>query len=100
MFGAEAGTRTPTPLRAHDPESCASANSATSARAASVIIRPRMPSQASASANDRTIATNRRAWHEYAVLETVEAGLALRGTEVKSLRADRKSTRLNSSHRC
>src|SRR2546430_12983154 len=46
-----------------------------------------MPSQASASANDRTIATNRRAWHEYAVLETVEAGLALRGTEVKSLRA-------------
>ncbi len=46
-----------------------------------------MPSQAGASANDRTIATNRRAWHEYAVLETVEAGLALRGTEVKSLRA-------------
>ena len=31
--GAEGGTRTPTPLRAHDPESCASANSATSARA-------------------------------------------------------------------
>ena len=46
-----------------------------------------MPSQAGASPNDRTIATNRRAWHEYAVLETVEAGLALRGTEVKSLRA-------------
>src|SRR2546426_6888500 len=33
--GAEGGTRTPTPLRAHDPESCASANSATSARRAS-----------------------------------------------------------------
>src|SRR5262249_36955819 len=31
-FGAEAGTRTPTPLRALDPESSASANSATSAR--------------------------------------------------------------------
>src|SRR5262249_19033857 len=31
--GAEGGTRAPTPLRAHDPESCASANSATSARA-------------------------------------------------------------------
>src|SRR5438876_5800606 len=30
--GAEAGTRTPTPLRALDPESSASANSATSAR--------------------------------------------------------------------
>jgi SsrA-binding protein len=36
---------------------------------------------------DRTISTNRRARHEYEILETVEAGLALRGTEVKSLRA-------------
>src|SRR6185503_2984830 len=31
MFGAEEGTRTPTPLRVHGPEPCASANSATSA---------------------------------------------------------------------
>jgi SsrA-binding protein len=46
-----------------------------------------MPSQASARASDRTVATNRRARHEYEVLETVEAGLVLRGTEVKSLRA-------------
>lgn len=30
-FGAEEGTRTPTPLRVHGPEPCASANSATSA---------------------------------------------------------------------
>src|SRR5919201_2026644 len=36
---------------------------------------------------DRTIATNRRARHEYHILETIEAGLVLRGTEVKSLRA-------------
>ncbi len=36
---------------------------------------------------DRTVATNRRARHEYEILETVEAGLVLRGTEVKSLRA-------------
>jgi SsrA-binding protein len=35
---------------------------------------------------DRTIATNRRARHEYEILETVEAGLVLRGTEVKALR--------------
>ena len=96
-----------------------------------------MPSQ---EPRDRAIATNRRARHEYSILETYEAGLALRGTEVKSLRAglvnfkdsyatvrngevwllgchinpyshgtdanhdperpvDRKSTRLNSSHR-
>jgi hypothetical protein len=30
-IGAEEGTRTPTPLRVHGPEPCASANSATSA---------------------------------------------------------------------
>ena len=36
--------------------------------------------------NNRSIATNRRARHEYEILETVEAGLVLRGTEVKSLR--------------
>jgi len=36
---------------------------------------------------DRTVATNRRARHEYEILETIEAGLVLRGTEVKSLRA-------------
>src|ERR687895_1002072 len=36
---------------------------------------------------DRTIATNRRARHEYHILETIEAGVVLRGTEVKSLRA-------------
>jgi len=30
--GAEGGTRTPTPLRVHGPEPCASANSATTAR--------------------------------------------------------------------
>ncbi|HET7380146.1 MAG TPA: SsrA-binding protein SmpB [Gaiellales bacterium] len=35
----------------------------------------------------RVVATNRRARHEYEILETFEAGLVLRGTEVKSLRA-------------
>ena len=33
-----------------------------------------------------TVATNRRARHDYEILETIEAGLVLRGTEVKSLR--------------
>jgi len=32
------------------------------------------------------VATNRRAHHDYDVLETVECGIALRGGEVKSLR--------------
>jgi SsrA-binding protein len=43
-----------------------------------------MPSQ---EPRDRAIATNRRARHEYSILETFEAGVVLRGTEVKSLRA-------------
>lgn len=34
----------------------------------------------------RPIASNRRARHEYAVLDTVEAGIVLNGSEVKSLR--------------
>ncbi len=42
---------------------------------------------ASQADSDRAIATNRRARHEYEILETLEAGLVLRGTEVKSLRA-------------
>lgn len=36
--------------------------------------------------NNRVIASNRRARHEYTVLDTVEAGLVLTGSEVKSLR--------------
>ncbi|MBR6800469.1 MAG: SsrA-binding protein SmpB [Eubacteriaceae bacterium] len=39
--------------------------------------------------NNRTIATNRAARHEYYVEETFEAGLVLYGTEVKSIRAGR-----------
>lgn len=35
------------------------------------------------------IARNRRARHEYEILETWEAGIALRGTEVKALREGR-----------
>ena len=38
---------------------------------------------------ERTIALNRRARHEYAVEETIEAGLVLTGTEIKSIRAGR-----------
>jgi SsrA-binding protein len=45
-----------------------------------------MASQAREASGNRPIATNRRARHEYEILETVEAGLVLRGTEVKSLR--------------
>ena len=35
---------------------------------------------------DPTIANNRAAYHDYFILETVEAGIELLGTEIKSLR--------------
>lgn len=38
---------------------------------------------------DRTISVNRRALHNYEILERYEAGLALTGTEIKSVRAGR-----------
>jgi len=41
--------------------------------------------------SERLIAQNRRARHDYFILETVEAGLVLTGTEVKSLRLGRAS---------
>jgi len=35
----------------------------------------------------KVVATNRKARHEYFVLETFEAGIALQGSEIKSIRA-------------
>lgn len=37
-------------------------------------------------AGEKVIATNRKAFHDYFVLQKMEAGIALTGTEVKSLR--------------
>lgn len=37
------------------------------------------------------VASNRKARHDYSIVATYEAGLVLRGTEVKSLRAGRAS---------
>ncbi|BCI52364.1 SsrA-binding protein [Mycolicibacterium litorale] len=36
--------------------------------------------------NNQVVASNRRARHNYTILDTYEAGIALMGTEVKSLR--------------
>src|SRR5437879_13530773 len=47
-------------------------------------------------AKDRTeqaVATNRKAFHDYAIEEKLEAGIVLRGTEVKSLREGRANLR-------
>jgi SsrA-binding protein len=43
--------------------------------------------------NDATVAVNRQAVHDYAVEERLEAGLALTGTEVKSIRSGHASLR-------
>ncbi|GBG95415.1 SsrA-binding protein [Ligilactobacillus salitolerans] len=37
----------------------------------------------------RPLAQNRKASHDYYILETIEAGLSLTGTEIKSVRASR-----------
>jgi SsrA-binding protein len=42
---------------------------------------------------NRVVASNRQATHNYEILETYEAGLVLRGTEVKSLRDGKANLR-------
>ena len=46
--------------------------------------------------NGKLIAENRKARYEYAILEDIEAGMVLTGTEVKSLRTGRVS--INDAH--
>lgn len=43
------------------------------------------------SAGVKVVANNRRARHDYEILQTFEAGLALTGTEIKSVRASQVS---------
>jgi len=48
---------------------------------------PRATSKTTARPTEKTLVTNRQALHDYHIVETVEAGLSLVGTEVKSVRA-------------
>ena len=45
----------------------------------------------SKSSNNRVVATNRKARHNFSILDTYEAGIQLVGTEVKSLREGQAS---------
>ena len=36
---------------------------------------------------DKVITTNRKALHDYSIIESLEAGIQLKGTEIKSIRA-------------
>lgn len=45
------------------------------------------------SANRKVVTTNRKARHDYEILDTYEAGLVLTGSEIKSIRAGRVNLR-------
>ena len=47
--------------------------------------------QSSADPNERVVTQNRKARHDYTVLDTLECGIMLVGSEVKSLRAGKAS---------
>jgi len=55
--------------------------------------RRKGPKGPSARGGDRTVATNRKAFHDYSIDETLEAGLVLVGSEIKSIRAGRVNLR-------
>jgi SsrA-binding protein len=42
---------------------------------------------------EKNVAVNRKAYHDYAILERYEAGIALQGSEIKSIREGRVSLR-------
>lgn len=42
---------------------------------------------------DRIVATNRKAYHDYSIEDTLEAGLILKGSEIKSIREGRVNLR-------
>jgi len=41
----------------------------------------------------KTVATNRKAYHDYHIQDSIEAGIALTGTEIKSIRTGRINLR-------
>lgn len=53
--------------------------------------KPAGKAKADATAAEKVIAENRKARHEYEIVDTLECGIALVGSEVKSLRAGKMS---------
>ena len=56
-----------------------------------VPVRPNQPQSSREMGRGKLVAQNKKARHDYEILETHEAGLVLTGTEVKSLRQGRAS---------
>lgn len=52
-----------------------------------------MPKKSAKEAQGGVVASNRKARHEYEIVETFEAGMVLTGSEVKSLRSGQASLR-------
>lgn len=50
------------------------------------------------STEEKNVITNRKAYHDYFIMETYEAGIALKGTEVKSLRAGQANLQEGYAH--
>ena len=46
-----------------------------------------------AKSNDKMVANNKKAYHDYFIEDTYEAGISLHGTEVKSLRMGKCSVK-------
>lgn len=57
-----------------------------------------MSKKKSAEPGTKTVATNRRARHDYEILATYEAGMVLEGSEVKSLRDGRANIKDSFAH--
>jgi SsrA-binding protein len=55
--------------------------------------RKRKGEGAQARGGDRVVASNRKAFHDYTIGETMEAGMVLVGSEIKSVRAGRVNLR-------
>ncbi len=52
----------------------------------------------SGEAGEKLVATNRKARHEFFILDTLEAGIVLKGTEVKSLREGKANVSESYAH--
>ncbi len=55
------------------------------------VVRPTQPASGREMGRGKLIAQNKKARHDYEIMETHEAGIVLTGTEVKSLRQGRAS---------
>jgi SsrA-binding protein len=60
--------------------------------------QPKNTTKARDDVGEKNVATNRQARFEYAILETREAGIALTGTEIKSVRAAKVNLREAYAH--